>query len=955
MNVKDSIKKVGAVAASTLMVGMTMGAAQSLSEFPGMFTDDDGAPTAQVVVGSQGAVSDVVGAVNIAAALGQATVQTSEQTEEVSVETSGGVGWSASDGQTMDTRNDNLYFGDAVDTVRQTLTNDHLDALGTYQFTDAAGNQQDVEHYLYPGSQGVQFGTSGQSSTDPFLYVSNPSNVGTGSYLYQLQANFGEGLTFSEDTSGNVNDDVRGEEIELFGKTFTIGEGSLDGTNELILYGSSQEYDLETGESTTFTVNGNEHTLEVRAVTDSDTAAFYVDGSLKERDEATSFNVDGTSVRLSNVIQTSSQNSEGLVTFSIGSEEYRIDTSSPGAIEDEDGNDIEGTHAVAKGVSGEVKSGKQATLSSLEIYVGAADSDDDYVMAGESFQDPIFSGVNFHFGGLAPDAGTGPGEQVDEVMYDTNGDDTAQVTMTDDAGNDATVEFFYDNNLGTSGSGEMLADGDGDKIVVSEGQAVIEDEYFTADAGDFARLWEVTSVDREETASLSTDAEATVDLRDAVTGASVEVNLDADSSQDDYVGTEVIDGQTYNFHLNGASGVTDPNADLSATWDSGASSSDTGVSVGNYHTAFAAQDADSGEAVAFTTNSRLAGNLDTTNDDGVTEYNNTVELPSTESTDAKAVDVSVVDSSTSAGDATLNVGAQSAVVGNGSTGALDVVVGQTAYQVTLDNSDTTAGTTSVSVGVDADQDATNNNVNAAGPGSMVVLPEDDNDVEHAYHAFPGNDATDNEVEVNGEDAGSIVFTGMRTEKQLDSDTDMYTSYDFYGAHAIDDRDNQGTFALHVPNQQAVIGAGFTGEAGDLTMGGTGTGQGEVTYTGVTNEDIRGALPDIAKTDSQVTSSDRQNSNLILVGGPAVNTLVADLASQGETWTTDQWRNEHQDEALLQVVQDAFADGQHAMIVAGYSADDTRAAARYISEWRSNQDTLSEAGMQYSPSSQEAPR
>ncbi len=118
MNVKDSIKKVGAVAASTLMVGMTMGAAQSLGEFPGMFVDDEGSPTAQVVVGSQGAVSDVVGAVNVAAALGQATIQTSEQTETVDVETSGGIGWSASDGQTLDTSNTQLYFGDSVNDAR---------------------------------------------------------------------------------------------------------------------------------------------------------------------------------------------------------------------------------------------------------------------------------------------------------------------------------------------------------------------------------------------------------------------------------------------------------------------------------------------------------------------------------------------------------------------------------------------------------------------------------------------------------------------------------------------------------------------------------------------------------------------------------------------------------------------------------------------------------------------
>jgi hypothetical protein len=388
MKVKNAIRKVGAVAASTLMVGMTMGAAQSLGEFPGMFVDDDGTPTAQVVVGSQGAVSDVVGAVNVAAALGQATLQTEETTETVDVETSGSIGWSASDGETLDSSNDQLYFGNNIDDVRQTLTEDHLDALETVVFQDDEGNSQDVEHYLYVNQQAIGFGNPGDTGDqDPFLYVNNPAeqqDVDTG--LYRLQANMEDGLELS-DGSGSANDAVLGEDIELFGKSFTISEDSFSSgdAGDLILYGSSEEYDLETGESTTFEVNGEEHELEVRAVTDTDTVAYYIDGELQDRTEGSTFNVDGTDVRVANVIQTSSQNSEGLATFSIGSAEYRPSHGDP--VEDAYGDDSDGTYVQFSRtmVQGNNHYSDDSVLDSIEIGVCAYDSDNSYASFDDGF------------------------------------------------------------------------------------------------------------------------------------------------------------------------------------------------------------------------------------------------------------------------------------------------------------------------------------------------------------------------------------------------------------------------------------------------------------------------------------------------------------------------------------------------------------------------------------------
>lgn len=937
MNVKDSIKKVGAVAASTLMVGMTMGAAQSLSEFPGMFVDDEGSPTAQVVVGSQGAVSDVVGAVNVAAALGQATIQTEEMTEEVDVETSGGsIGWDAGEGQVLDTQNDNLYFDDNVNQVRQTLTEDHLDALDTVEFTDDAGNSQDVDHYLYLNDRNIGFGNPGDTGDqDPFLYVENPANVGgVDQGLYRLQANFGDGLEIAQSDGGN--EDVLGEEIDLFGKTFTISEDSFDSNHEgqLVLFGSSEEYDLETGESTEFEIDGETHSLEVRAVTSSDTAAFFVDGELRERDEGETFNVDGTDIRVDSVIQTSSQDSEGLVTFSIGSEEYILEDGEPVESGDEE---VDGTYVSMSGASSSDNvDDNDIDISSVEIGVGAEDSDFNYVAADDTFEDPLFEGLQFHFGGLAPDAAEG-GDSVGEIDFTT--DDEAVEVGFADGDDSATVSWFYDG---------ALEDSDEEPIHVVEGEGVQEDEYFLTDAGDFDHMWQVTGIDADEDtdSDIEDSDEATVDLEDQVTGADVEVNLDGDAGDDRYEGEEVIDGQTYHFWTSGASTDT-----VHATWGG----ADFG-SNGDHTTVFPALDTDSDASVAFTDKVDVedAYTASDSEDTSVETY----ELPSTESTDAQTVDVEYYhdtaddtvyadignDQDGSNGDASVDSTGTS-------TDQAEFTVGQTDYVLELEG-DGNAGDVNVDIGVSDTQDG--DSTTELGPATVVLQPEDDGDEEHGYVVAPTMDGEDADVA----DGSHVLYTGGSYSPTTleESDEDMDVSYNRYGTYTMQDTEDEGSFSLHVPNQQAVAGAAFTGSGGELSMGGgTGTGTGEVTYTGVTNEDIRGALPDMAKTDDQVTSSDRQNSHLILVGGPAVNTLVADLADDGDTWTAEQWRNEHVDEALLQVVEDAFADGQHAMIVAGHSADDTRAAARYISEWRSHQDTLEEAGMQYSPSSQEAPR
>ncbi|MFB6212938.1 MAG: S-layer protein, partial [Candidatus Nanohaloarchaea archaeon] len=226
-----NIKKIGkAVAGSALLVGATLaggasfalaqssgssGTQHNLGDYPAPYVGEDGNVDASIVVGQSAKTVDVVGAIDIAGSLSQAAFTT----ETVQAGGSGAAGsWSATGGVTLDTRNDNLYFGDNLDTVRDTLTAEQLSTLEDTTFRDDSGDQTDVENYLYPGNLQTTFGKpDDRNNQDPIHYVKNPSDpsASASDHLFQLQANFEDEINFAAD-------DVEDEEIQLFGQTYTV-------------------------------------------------------------------------------------------------------------------------------------------------------------------------------------------------------------------------------------------------------------------------------------------------------------------------------------------------------------------------------------------------------------------------------------------------------------------------------------------------------------------------------------------------------------------------------------------------------------------------------------------------------------------------------------------------------------------------------------------------------------
>lgn len=102
-------------------------------------------------------------------------------------------------------------------------------------------------------------------------------------------------------------------------------------------------------------------------------------------------------------------------------------------------------------------------------------------------------------------------------------------------------------------------------------------------------------------------------------------------------------------------------------------------------------------------------------------------------------------------------------------------------------------------------------------------------------------------------------------------------------------------------------------------------------TGGTVKEVVAVTTAVAKLDSEVTSADKTGKDLVLVGGPCANTLVADLKTAGKfAYGCADWPAKNV--GIVEVVDNAFATGHEAVVVAGTRAEDTRLASSVVQSY-----------------------
>ena len=98
---------------------------------------------------------------------------------------------------------------------------------------------------------------------------------------------------------------------------------------------------------------------------------------------------------------------------------------------------------------------------------------------------------------------------------------------------------------------------------------------------------------------------------------------------------------------------------------------------------------------------------------------------------------------------------------------------------------------------------------------------------------------------------------------------------------------------------------------------------------------------VGMLDSEITTADQSEKNLILVGGPCANTLVRTLLDSTEATCVSDFEDMGYTAgtAMIKYVADAWGTGKAALIVAGNTAADTRAACAVLQDYDANTDTL----------------
>lgn len=247
MKVRNTIKKVAALAAGTSMVAATiMGAtATGLEDYPAPFVQN-GVFNGKLVIGESAAVQDVLGAIDIATSLqAAAKVPVSSSGSSSTVSVSGGV--------EIASGSDKLNFDEMLNSLNAGTydEDDFEDLLKKGTVEDDDGSDTDYEQQIVVGNARVQFAQDDDYSDDPIFHVD--LDAADTKYL-QFDVEFDQALDIT------ALDDS--ETIFMFGKQFTFDPNHTN-SSDLTFFGSDVIVTVGQDEPVTIEVDGQEYTLTV--------------------------------------------------------------------------------------------------------------------------------------------------------------------------------------------------------------------------------------------------------------------------------------------------------------------------------------------------------------------------------------------------------------------------------------------------------------------------------------------------------------------------------------------------------------------------------------------------------------------------------------------------------------------------------------------------------------------
>ena len=521
-----NFKKVSAIAASALMVGMTMGVAAA-ANYPNPFVVS-GAADVAVVYGTGAGVSslDLVQAGNIQSNLQSYMTGSSSSSASVTGEAaelfSGGT---------------KIYLNDSLSTVKNVLTATSLPTVladGSFSGNVEATFTQKITLGSDPK---VTFKKQPTSSDDPNLALSTYYASSGNKEIYNTTVTFNKALNLS-------HADSEGEELEILGSTFTIGSATDE--NTLVLLKSAEKVDLSSDSSTAqVTIAGAAYTIELVSASDTTATIKVTDASgnsaSKEVNEAGTKKINGLTVAVTNADENNLKYSASIIA---GSEKVTLESGASVEV-GEDDSAIDGTYIYFGGTDSGTN-GVVDEITSLTVSVYAPESDLDAIRPGESFTDPVFGTFKLDFSGFNIDSAVGStSSSRDMISFSSSGDNSEVIKFTDHRGYEKSVQYAH--NITSTGAVYLQAGDNLSNIAVYERKKLHKNDYVVVGNEDEGYLLELTTAKNATTTGVSSDK---VEFKDVFSGASYEATM-----TDDGTGTLQVGGKEFAVTLEGIGGL----------------------------------------------------------------------------------------------------------------------------------------------------------------------------------------------------------------------------------------------------------------------------------------------------------------------------------------------------------------------------------------------------------------
>jgi hypothetical protein len=888
-------KKIVALIVSALMLATPV-AATSISQV-GNINDlvsvtDSTVSFPIFVIGSTASTSDVAGAVG-------AAVRMAAQAKTTSYVTVSGVAETVTGGVKVETAGNKLTPWETLGNVKNVLTGSDISMLADSTYTPVAGTAYAYKQYLYVGGESPTTACSATTCNAPHVEFSRPTGENAPRLSLKMPLNqnvttyklvFTTPVSLSTvTTTTTLKNAIVGTSISLMGKEFVISDATWDAANsrvaDVTFLGGGTTVTVETGTDKTVTVGGKDYTIHLDSVASEtvDSSTYYsaignINGEVFQKRSGQTFVLsDGTNVGVVKVFAPIVAGQAGFASFTIGGASYKIYRSA---------TVLKGTQTIT-GLTSTLTATNATGWSSMTLTY--APNEDTFMSVGDTLADPFVGAYDIKFNSITPTLDSTTSRQ--SILYTPSGYNMI-ITYKNAAGNEETVYALYVNSTTVSSSNYIWgyspitgtgSDNNFRDLVFDESHNIsaIDSDYFIIEYGGFSHVLRFTSFDASNSQLTFTDE----------TGSSLTVyNTSATAAQ------LIIDGNAYGVCIKDAANkkvLIDLNRDGDYAGNA------TGCASGN---------------TAGVDYANLVPKLITSAQGGLYFYKGQSSAIANASSAFAAIGLVPFNLTMGASTGTLYVGSNAISSAGGiALNSVNNVTG-TAYSGFLDTVVTCTGgaiaNCTVALGTSSTGAITQ-------PGFVLVEEPLEGTTTHNWVYFPINYSATYIRAIVGTPQSDDANFG--TPESVIGTTGLYKDMDTYGTKVEYDT-TAGSATLSYPDSFTYANVYVLGPDGTITSGGAA---GEVT-----TDVVLPITADIVKLDSEITSTDKTGKDLILVGGPCVNTLVAELATAGKfPYTCAGWPGRNF--GRVQVISGGFATGYTVAVITGTRAADTDLAARIV--------------------------